>query len=342
MEELTSALFFGQFCCNRQSGRFLQQSSDVSDDHQNDAELPNLSSIANGPNGFAPWRPFIFGDPSRRGQLEPVDQYSWYRLSKALTTIAQLPNESQLGTLMMAWIQAYTALEEFAQSPLPLSTAAAKEIQNNFANLVRAHRRKNEPDESKQLDWNEKIQPWSLGGLKKAIADFETVLARESPGMPVFFVPKKGIYSTADLIERAEQDFAGYKLLPRNALEEIQQAGRCLAFDLFTAHAIHSMRAAEIVVIDLLCKYYNLTIPTSQRNWGAYVAALKTHGAPPDLLSFLYEVVRVERNESIHPTKLMTEIEAQRIYTIAKGAIMAIMEHQETLKAYDPLIPKAP
>ncbi len=239
---------------------------------------------------------------------------------------------------MLVMFRAQEALDEFEKSPLQYSKVAAKEMSEEIRRLFQAHRKKDAAGkETDEIDWSQTIKPYLLDSLKRAIADFETLLARESPGMPVFFVPQKGIYNTTDLIEHAEQDFANHSELSMGAIKEIQQAGRCLAFDLFTAHAFHMMRAAEIVVLALLQEYYNESVPTAQRNWGQYVSILRRRGAPPDLLRFLDEVVRIERNESIHPTKLLTEVEAQIIHTIAKGAIMAMVEHIETLEAYDPL-----
>jgi hypothetical protein len=83
------------------------------------------------------------------------------------------------------------------------------------------------------------------------------------------------------------------------------------------------MRAVEVLVLQLLAKY---KAEPKQRNLGAYMEALQAKKADPDLIRFLDEMVRVERNEGIHPTKLYTEAEADMTYSIAKSAIIAVIE----------------
>ena len=62
------------------------------------------------------------------------------------------------------------------------------------------------------------------------------------------------------------------QLLPSNAVDEIRQAGKALAFDMFTAYAFHMMRAAEILILGLVRDYYPITLRESQRNLGQDVA----------------------------------------------------------------------
>lgn len=77
---------------------------------------------------------------------------------------------------------------------------------------------------------------------------FEVVLLAELQTLAAYHVTQKGIYSTPDLIERAEQ------MLPPSVLakmtdrmkSEIRESGRCLAFDSFTASGFHILRATEV------------------------------------------------------------------------------------------------
>jgi hypothetical protein len=170
---------------------------------------------------------------------------------------------------------------------------------------------------------------WSFRGLDQAVKDFKSNFARESPTLPIFFLPQKGLARTDQLITNAEMDFAPSvrESLARykRAVEEIQQAGRALAVDLFTARAFHIMRAVELLVLELLTRYSAYPTKESQRNFGCYVKLLEGKQAGAELLRFLNEMVRIERNESIHPEKLLSEAEADMIYSIAKSAIIAII-----------------
>jgi hypothetical protein len=84
------------------------------------------------------------------------------------------------------------------------------------------------------------------------------------------------------------------------------------------------MRAVEVLVLELLSRYKVELKLESQRNLGNYVKLLKEKNADAQLTRYLDEMVRVERNESIHPTKLFSEAEADMIYSIAKSAIIVI------------------
>lgn len=50
-------------------------------------------------------------------------------------------------------------------------------------------------------------------------------------------------------------------------------------------------------------------------------------------------MARIERNEGIHPTKLLNETEADMRYGVAKGAIMAMIRDLNNRSFYDSLVP---
>ena len=50
-------------------------------------------------------------------------------------------------------------------------------------------------------------------------------------------------------------------------------------------------------------------------------------------------MARIERNEGIHPTRLLTEMEADMRYTVAKGAIIAMARDLMNRSFYDSLVP---
>jgi hypothetical protein len=167
---------------------------------------------------------------------------------------------------------------------------------------------------------------------RRLIEGFETILFTEMPQFDVFHVEQKGISNTRALIENAENDFEEpiRSGLPPDAVKEIRQGGRAWAFDLPTASAIHIMRAAEIVLLALLPEYGISGPKKSDRNWGNYVKLLRDKGADAEMLKFLDELARFERNETIHPTKLLEPSDRDKVYTVAKGAI--IIMQAEILK----------
>ncbi len=256
--------------------------------------------------------------------MEPVDEYSYYRLGSAMQALLEIPDKTTFGHIFFPLYEAGQIIEELLKSSLPHSSRSAiKDVQSRMAEIMKEAR-----DAENKADFNKEIPGWRITTLKSAVKDFQTIFARESPTMPIFFLPQKGLARTDQLVTNAEMDFAPpvrdiLAKCPR-VIEEIQQAGKSLAVDLFTARVFHIMRAVEVLVLELLDKYSAKPTADSQRNLGNYVKLLKEKGADAELTRFLDEVVRVERNESIHPTKLFSEAEADMIYSIAKSAIIAI------------------
>jgi len=99
-------------------------------------------------------------------------------------------------------------------------------------------------DAKRELTWYEAYN------IRTAASEFETVFAAELATFDTYIVSKKGIYSTADLIDRADMAFDenAHTSLSAEVLSDFQQAGRCLAFELATAAGFHTMRAVEAVV----------------------------------------------------------------------------------------------
>ena len=225
----------------------------------------NLASIG--------WRHIWFG--SGDVKMEQVDQYSYYKLGKALAEFEDTPVvATPFSAVFLKLFQIQVAVQEFEKSPCTHSKSAAKDIGSAITSLFGVGFQK---DDNNQTDMNKPLQPWQFSDLSRAIKDFESNFARESPTLPIFFVPQKGISKTDDLIDRAEKDFPEpiREQLPSRVIEEIQQGGKALAFDLFTANSFHMMRAAELVMLNLLRDYYSATIPESGRNWGNYISILK-------------------------------------------------------------------
>ena len=228
--------------------------------------------------------------------------------------------------------EAEQVIEVLMKSGLEHSKAAARDVTGTLNTLF-----ENALDPKGEIDLDKPLGKFAVSRMKQSVRDFQTILIRECPTLPVFFIPQKGLHRTADLIDRGELDFpeALRKSIPSQAIDEIRQGGKAFALDMFTAFAFHAMRAAEIVMLVLLRDYYNQTLKESDRNWGNYIRVIKDNGGDPELVRYLNEMARIERNEGIHPTKLLNEEEADMRYTVAKGAIMAMIRDLKNRSFYD-------
>ena len=114
------------------------------------------------------------------------------------------------------------------------------------------------------------------------VTKFENNLEAEYNGKDIFVVAKKGILSTTDLIENAEEMFS-QKIRERiaPAISDIQQAGKCIAFQVSTAAAFHIFRAVEAVA-KIYVEIVRGTPPTDKEKrfgLGGFARILVEHGA---------------------------------------------------------------
>jgi len=181
----------------------------------------------------------------------------------------------------------------------------------------------------------EPVAFWKVNEVQMAAKEFETVLAAECQVMDTYFVSKKGTYSTADLIERAHHQVPpAYRPgLPEFTRADLDQAGRCLAFDLPTAAAFHLLRGTEAV----LRQYYERIVPGTKRaapkmrNWGVYLKLLKEHGAEPRVTSLLDHLKDSYRNPVLHPEENYTDERAQLLFGVCISALGMMIEEMQRL-----------
>jgi hypothetical protein len=160
-----------------------------------------------------------------------------------------------------------------------------------------------------------------------SLREFQIVLQTELGRMDTYFISQKGIYSTSDLIERADNVLPVeiIKVLSESIRSDIKQAGRCLAFDLATATGFHIMRALEGVLRDFYCPAF-LNKKPKGRNWNSYIQCLKGTNADPKILAILDQIRSLHRNPTIHPQEVLTINEAMTLFGIAQSAIVAMVE----------------
>ena len=101
---------------------------------------------------------------------------------------------------------------------------------------------------------------------------FEGALSLDLGQAPTFFVTPKGVYDTDSLINKGSSVYEDLQEhLPQEAIEDTNQAARCLAFTLPTASGFHMARATEAVarnyLLHLGCAEDDIN---KSPNWGAY------------------------------------------------------------------------
>lgn len=176
------------------------------------------------------------------------------------------------------------------------------------------------PQEDKELGWQ------IFYSIKAPYDAFVTVLGAEWSIADLFLVSKLPGYDTTDLIE------SGRVLFPSDmgakvpeAIDDANQAGKCLAFRLPTAAGFHLHRVNETV----LRRYYDAetrgkTRPT-QRTIGAYLKAFgKYKAGDPKVLAALDSLRELHRNPLMHPEQILETFDDA---IALHGAVYSVVVH---------------
>jgi len=154
-----------------------------------------------------------------------------------------------------------------------------------------------ESDQAKALPWTE------VYTVTTALTNFEAVLGAELGLMPLYVVTPKGGFDTAVLIESGTNCFPSDLLFKvPEAVPDLSQGTKCIAFELFTAAGFHLHRGNEAV----LRRYWDAVTdgaePPSSRNMGDFLNQMDQRDAgDPNVKSALRDLKNLHRNPLIHP-----------------------------------------
>jgi len=268
------------------------------------------------------------------GVMQRVNEFSFYELASKIHPLTDIQGDQLLSSVWLDWWNARLAVDAiFSERPLSVCAAAALELQQAITSVV--------PEKFEDLNLalsspdQKTLPPWKLYPVSEAAKKFETVLAAECQVLDTYFVSKKGAYSTADLVEHAHTQVPKpiRDKLSEQVKEDLDQAGKCIAFDLATAAAFHLLRGTEGV----LREYYNCVVPgikralPKMRNWGAYIKLLKEHGAEQRVTSLLDHLRESYRNPVLHPEESYTDARALVLFGVCVSALVMMLEEIERL-----------
>lgn len=279
---------------------------------------------------YDPW--FV---PIKGCSLKETNLIVFYRLGSALADLTKLERDMDTGDQVLHLVEPAEWLRSFIREteakdknsppvPMPDSRLSAKLL----LELIDI----NEPQVRLQI-----MSPLSVDRLSAIWhfrEKFEKDFEREQHNLSVFTILPKGIYETRALIEEAEKKFPPrvLKVLPwPQAIVDLNQAGRCLAFEIPTACAFHTCRATEAIMLH----YYELLAgkpwPFSRRDWNIYNEHLAKEGAPPKITRRLDEIREFDRNPYIHPDQNVTLDEAPILFELCTGVIFQMAREMEKL-----------
>jgi hypothetical protein len=273
--------------------------------------------------------------PDRPLQLvDRINQYRLYQLAVALHAIPEWRASEELSSigLYFGLKGARDALEPYCGSMPPMRLVVSLNAAAELLDLIKQYlERIPAPFAGSPSDEDERtraLEPWRLMGVHTALQKFETLLSAECETRPAFIAPKRGIYDTEELVNTAAHSIPE-SLMPMisgKPADELDSAGRCLAFGLFTASGFHICRAVEAV----LEKYYNRFTEKSGtlRGWQDYINALNEAiaaghkpSADPQTCQYLGNLKSSSRNPIMHPRVILNEADAFTVFDLGRGLI---------------------
>lgn len=161
--------------------------------------------------------------------------------------------------------------------------------------------------------------------LKTSVDGFFITLQDEMDRLCSFTATEKGNLSVKSLAAGASKQYpkATRELLDDFIINEIDHAGKCLAFELPTACGFHILRAVEVTAKAYVHAATGQLPPIKNRNWGEYIVQLEKAGAHSDVIDML-RVLKTKRNPLMHPQDNLEIDDGITLLCICQSAIDTI------------------
>jgi hypothetical protein len=278
-------------------------------------------------------------------RLNVVD---FYEVGAALNRLTALLGSKQTFKIMDAWWPLQTAadaLDQFAsQEAFQLARAEARALSSAIQVFIQNEiMTKDEKGNLAFKDSSTELSSWDLHVVRSALDSFTHVFKAECRDNETYFIEQKAIYHTASLVSRASDKIHATirPYIASQAMQEIDEAGRCFAVDGYTACGFHALRGLEIVMED----YYEAIKKKKPkfRSWYDYVKAFKTLAntrgkrqskfPSPKVAAMIDRIREFDRNPLMHPRDTLDEPGADTVFNISIATITDVAKDMRDLKA---------
>jgi hypothetical protein len=179
-----------------------------------------------------------------------------------------------------------------------------------------------------RTDFDGEITPQEAHAVTQSMSEFDTIFRSELLIADTYFVTGKYGYDTTTLISNTENCFPldlGIKI--PEAIADLREAGKCLAFELSTAAGFHVLRATESVVRQYWTAVTKGKPHPRPRTMGTYsrkLEELKLGDAK--LRGTLKQITDLHRNPLIHPNESLTLDDAIGLFAICRSLIASMLK----------------
>jgi len=270
--------------------------------------------------------------------MKHLNSYRFYELAAKMHALFD-KNHCRVTDMFGPITEAQALLDGWIKGdhyPLETSKADAERLLTKLSNLFNKYYIDQSTKQLKRPTGEDRVDAHELALIYGMLEKFEHALAAEMNYGPTYVAGKRGIYSTYDLIENAQQSFSESmrKHMPEASMKEFATAGRALAFGLGTAAGLHLLRAIELVLKKYYETFSGTVVGKNERTYSIYLkklAALSEDEANdfrPDkrLLQMLAQIKEHYRNPLTNPESNITVEQATSLFGLATAAITLMTE----------------
>ncbi|HYD48268.1 MAG TPA: hypothetical protein VEB21_07970 [Terriglobales bacterium] len=251
--------------------------------------------------------------------MRPVNLHDFYLFGAIARPMLTLSDQVPLRSIMASIGEAVSVLGLIRQEhlgPLPISDAHLVAVGKLLVDVIQT------PIE----EWEQPIPAATRDAITAAMRNYEAALHAELLAKPCFMAVDVGLYSVKQMAAAADAAIPGSLrgYLSPDAIVDLQEAGRCIVYDVPTAASFHIHRATESVII----LYHQVVTgkPPAKKNWRAYIDGMWSAPNPPrKILGLLDHIRDLHRNPTTHSGSFVTIEEAIEVFSLSTSAIQAML-----------------
>lgn len=277
--------------------------------------------------------------------MQLLNSYRFYELGAKLHSLFAANASGRIADMFVPLTEAQALLDGFIKGDtvmLDTSKADATRLLNKIGSIFNRYFIDPATKQLKPSTGEDRIDPHEMSMVHTLIEKFEHALAAELSRTPAYVAGRRGIYSTFDLAERAQNVFGDTlrTIVPALSQNEFNAAGRALAFGLGTAATVHLLRATEVMLKVYYEAFTGSPTPKNERNYAIYLKKLTAMSDEEDrqvrpdkrALQMLGQVKDHYRNPLVYPENNISVDEAMQLFGMASALISLMAEQIEGLQ----------
>ncbi|MFI5409850.1 hypothetical protein [Kaistia sp. UC242_56] len=265
--------------------------------------------------------------------MKRVNLLEYFELAEALQFARQAstPESSEGGALYVGLWQLPIKLRSFVadNNGFVTSKNAASSLIDSVTRIVSTIV---PAGDFKPENFSKEYQSWEYSEIPRKIDAFKSVFEAECRDVDVYSVDEISIYKTSALVSNGSGiiPIEYRSLVSKDVLDEFDNSGKCLAFNLPTACGFHALRGLELVMESYL-RYFGVT--KKLHSWNDYIQAAKKLVEDKDekrkpsakVATMLDRMRELDRNPLMHPTNTLDITSADILYKLAAITIVEIV-----------------